>query len=654
MKKTLLLVFTLLAGGFFFITNDDRPVNAQKTETGNSPERNSPSDIELAQYLKQITDRSNDNLTETAFGDGFRVDLTDRFQNVMLARLEPEGDLTSACVASLSEANSFFGRDLETGKIVEQTRYPKEALAEVAARHGMSVEEYLYYKKLADLSDQRELTPQSATITIVNNDSAGEGFNDPAAAPNPGEGGNNAVTVGGARLAVFNQAAAIWGSILDSNVATQVNAQFNSQFCDASSAVLGSAGTTGAYRDFPGAPAAGTWYHYALANKILRVDADAVSAEINATFNSNVNGAAGCLGGARFYYGFDNATPAGTVNLLVVVLHELGHGLGFSSLANSSTGTLLLGYPDAYIRNIYDKTTGLNWASMNDAQRQASAVNTHNVLWDGESVKTASGYLSAGRETSTGRVQLYTPNPVQSGSSVSHWDTDATTNLLMEPSINIGLPLDLDLTKQQMRDIGWYRDTDPTDTVKDSISGVAPSGGTVYTETNQTIFWTNVGGFNKNVTIELSTDGGSTYPTTIASNIANTGSYNWTVPSMTTSTARIRVREHNFADLRSASSSNFSISAPPTAARIFVSGRVADYAGRAIAGAVVTLTGVNGNTRNARTGVFGHFRFDDLEAGQTYIATAASGRYRFAAQVLEARENVTGLNFIPDAPAPRR
>jgi hypothetical protein len=44
-----------------------------------------------------------------------------------------------------------------------------------------------------------------------------------------------------------------------------------------------------------------------------------------------------------------------------------------------------------------------------------------------------------------------------------------------------------------------------------------------------------------NVDLLLSTDGGQTYPTAIASAIADTGTYNWTVPAIATNRARIRV-----------------------------------------------------------------------------------------------------------------
>ncbi len=59
---------------------------------------------------------------------------------------------------------------------------------------------------------------------------------------------------------------------------------------------------------------------------------------------------------------------------------------------------------------------------------------------------------------SQGRVLLFSPNPVQPGSSVSHWDRSATPNLLMEPSISTNLPIGSgDLTLPLLEDIGWPR-----------------------------------------------------------------------------------------------------------------------------------------------------------------------------------------------------
>ena len=52
------------------------------------------------------------------------------------------------------------------------------------------------------------------------------------------------------------------------------------------------------------------------------------------------------------------------------------------------------------------------------------------------------------------RPLLYTPDPVESGSSISHWDTSATPNLLMEPDLNGDLGHGVDLTLPLLRDIG--------------------------------------------------------------------------------------------------------------------------------------------------------------------------------------------------------
>src|SRR5207247_2113907 len=59
---------------------------------------------------------------------------------------------------------------------------------------------------------------------------------------------------------------------------------------------------------------------------------------------------------------------------------------------------------------------------------------------------------------------LYSPNPLQPGSSISHWDVSAFPNQLMEPAINGDLTHSVmppqDLTLPLMRDVGWFPDAD--------------------------------------------------------------------------------------------------------------------------------------------------------------------------------------------------
>src|SRR5262245_47563215 len=231
----------------------------------------------------------------------------------------------------------------------------------------------------------------ATTITIVNNDGAGGGVNDPA--PPPAVGGNQAMAPGGQRLFVFNHAADVWESILPSTVPILVTSQFNPQTCTPTSAVLGSASPITVHRDFLNAPFPGTWYHQALANKLAGMDLAVGTHDINTTFNLNLDSGA-CLGGLVWYYGLDgNEGP--NIDLLPVVLHELGHGLGFSTTTSGTTGQFNGGFPHIYDRFLMDNMLGLHWYQMTAAQRAASAISGNRLVWDGPAtVAAAANFLS--------------------------------------------------------------------------------------------------------------------------------------------------------------------------------------------------------------------------------------------------------------------
>ena len=109
--------------------------------------------------------------------------------------------------------------------------------------------------------------------------------------------------------------------------------------------MLGSAGAWNIWHDFPnGMP--GTWYPQALANKLAGVNLSTGmpddgtgygNVDIKTQFNINL-GNTGCLDGTPFYLGLDGNAGA-KVNFVETLLHELGHGLGFSVLTvNTSNG----------------------------------------------------------------------------------------------------------------------------------------------------------------------------------------------------------------------------------------------------------------------------------------------------------------------------
>lgn len=97
---------------------------------------------------------------------------------------------------------------------------------------------------------------------------------------------------------------------------------------------------------------------------------------------------------------------------------------------------------------------------------QADGLRLKTAVAGGSRAKPATATVALGVDTSRragadalGRPLLYTPNPLVSGSSVSHWDVSATPNLLMEPNINADLGLVLgppkDLTLPLLKDLGW-------------------------------------------------------------------------------------------------------------------------------------------------------------------------------------------------------
>ena len=227
-----------------------------------------------------------------------------------------------------------------------------------------------------------------ATITIVNVNAPGVGFNDPTpAAP---VGGNPGTTVGQQRLIAFQHAANIWGAALDSNVEIPIQSSFVPLACTATAATLGSAGAIQVVLNFPGAGYADTLYHTALANKLAGEDlipgpTNTSADDIRASFNSDI-GKPTCLAGTTWYYGLDTNHAANQINLVTVLLHEFAHGLGFSSFANVSSGAYLAGFSDVYSKFYFDDTTGKTRDQMTNAERQLSAINPRNVVWTGPKV----------------------------------------------------------------------------------------------------------------------------------------------------------------------------------------------------------------------------------------------------------------------------
>ena len=302
---------------------------------------------------------------------------------------------------------------------------------------------------------------RATTITIVNDDAAGQGFNDPS--PRTPIGGNTGTTLGQQRLLAFQYAAGVWAGVINSSVEIRVSSHFGPLDCSSTSATLGMAGPLSVFRDFDGAPLPGTFYPIALANSLAGIDLDPGNDDIEAHFNSELD--SGCLNARPngWYYGFDGSPGAGQVDLQMTLLHELAHGLGFLTFVNLATGEKIMGADDVFMRNLENHTTGKLYPSMTNAERVAASKNTGNLHWVGEHVRASSGVLTAGK--SGDHVHMYAPNPQEDGSSVSHFDTTLSPDELLEPFATAN-PMRT-LTEELLQDVGWSEEAPPSECVGD-------------------------------------------------------------------------------------------------------------------------------------------------------------------------------------------
>lgn len=201
----------------------------------------------------------------------------------------------------------------------------------------------------------------------------------------------------------FQRAVDLWAARIDSPVTITVSASFR----PLGAGVLGSAGPGEFLRDFPGAPRRSTFYVEALANKLAGEQLDPFVPDIVASFNSSFS---------NFHYGSGPA-PSGKFDFTTIVLHELGHGLGFLGAGDvsGSSGTVRL----AEFPVIYDRYTengdgrGLLDGFPDGSAALARQLTGGRLFFDSPRVRSANrGY----------RARLYAPRSFDAGSSYSHLD----------------------------------------------------------------------------------------------------------------------------------------------------------------------------------------------------------------------------------------
>ena len=72
---------------------------------------------------------------------------------------------------------------------------------------------------------------------------------------------------------------------------------------------------------------------------------------------------------ASWYFGLDGNPTGADPDFVTTVLHELAHGLGFSTLINLQTGGRLMDVNDVYILHLRDDQTGKQFPEMTNEER---------------------------------------------------------------------------------------------------------------------------------------------------------------------------------------------------------------------------------------------------------------------------------------------
>ena len=286
---------------------------------------------------------------------------------------------------------------------------------------------------------------QAATIVISSRDAPGVGFNDPT--PVAPVGGNTGTTLGEQRLIVYRHVADLWEAAIAAPVTITVSAGWEALACTATGAVLGSASAWNIWHDFPnGMP--GTWYPQALANKLAGINLSEGNpddgsgfgnVDIKTQFNVNL-GNPGCLDGTRFYLGLDD-NEGSSVDFVTTLLHEIGHGLGFSVLTvQTSTGFRVnadgrlcrtAGLPSIWEGFMLDNTSGKTWLQMTSERAQALGDQSAQARLDRAASRRRRGRDAQHRPS----LRVSTPMPESPASTTT---TRRPSDLRSKPQVRSG------------------------------------------------------------------------------------------------------------------------------------------------------------------------------------------------------------------------
>lgn len=247
--------------------------------------------------------------------------------------------------------------------------------------------------------------------------------------------------------AAFEYAVNIWEYIVESDIPIYVEARWRSM----DNNTLGSAGPTDYYSNFEGAPRKNCFYPVCIAEKITKSEISGSSSpDISATFNKDI----------KWYFGTDGQTPGLLYDFVTVVLHEIGHGLGFTGFF------YVTGNMGAYGNENAGDVAAFDIMVENDNHLMLTDTNVFNmpssILFNALTSNQLYSASPVATTNNSGNIpRLYAPSEWNDGSSIYHLN-DATypysnENSLMTHAIGKGEAIHDPgpVTKGILADIGW-------------------------------------------------------------------------------------------------------------------------------------------------------------------------------------------------------
>jgi Secretion system C-terminal sorting domain len=222
----------------------------------------------------------------------------------------------------------------------------------------------------------------------------------------------------------FQDAVDIWSGLISSPVVIRIDANWEKL----DDGVLGAASPADFVRNFDGAQKAFTWHPIALAEKLARKEINGTEPDITARFSSTVN----------WYLGSAGAPATGQYDFTSTVLHEIGHGLGFTGSMRVATNSGSWGYGtgspfifDQYIENVAGLLLVSTDNFKNPSTQLADEIKSDNLFFNSPIATQRNGGV---------KPKLFAPNVYSGGSSVYHLNSETypsgNINSLMTPSTN--------------------------------------------------------------------------------------------------------------------------------------------------------------------------------------------------------------------------